>query len=71
MTGMRNSKVLFWGDLKLLCTAWHFTFSGCFLGHPSLYNGSDILATGGAGVSFQTCPGFEPLRSTQVPLMGL
>lgn len=31
---MKNSKIWFFGDLKLPCTAWHFTFSGCFLGHP-------------------------------------
>ena len=32
--GLKDSQILVFGDLKLPSTAWHFTLSGCFLGHP-------------------------------------
>lgn len=31
--GLENSRILFFGNLTLCSSAWHLTFSGCFLGH--------------------------------------
>lgn len=31
--GLENSRILLFGNLTLCSSAWHLTFSGCFLGH--------------------------------------